>query len=73
MLTKDHLLADGCVPNPNMWLGAGWMYCRTCQTYSQHRAFSHQGTADCYEVCNACDTYSGDRGLVNEGRVVSVL
>ena len=59
MLTVDQLRADGCVLNQKMWLGSGWMYCRTCGTYSLHRAFSHLDKGDCYEVCNACDTYTG--------------
>lgn len=59
MLTKDQLLADGCVPNPNMWLGDGWFYCRTCEQYTFHRAWSHKGEADAYEVCLICDTYTG--------------
>ena len=59
MLTKAELLADGCVPNPNCWIADGWMYCRTCEAYSFHSAFSHPGIGDCYEICKTCGTYTG--------------
>ena len=63
MLTKAQLIADGCVPNQNMWIGDGWMFCRTCNRYSFHGAMSHQAEADCYEVCKVCDTYTGNLRL----------
>jgi len=59
MLTKAELLADGCVPNPNMWIGDGWLYCKTCEAFQFHRALSHPGVGDCYECCLVCNTYTG--------------
>lgn len=59
MLTKADLIADGCVPNPNMWIGDGWLYCRTCERFQFHGAWSHPGETDCHEVCKVCDTYTG--------------
>ena len=63
MLTKAELIADGCVPNPHMWIGDGWMYCPRCQRYAFHQAWSRPGDYACYEVCPHCDTYNGQNSL----------
>ena len=63
MLTKQQLIADGCVPNRNMWIGDGWFWCKGCEKYTLHRAFSHRGDSDCYEVCLECNQYHGSRQL----------
>ena len=65
MLTKAELVTDGCVPNRNAWTGDGWFYCRGCEAYSFHRAFSHPGRGDVYAVCLVCDQYHGHLPLVN--------
>lgn len=63
MVTRADLIADGCVPNPNMWIGDGWFYCRACRVERKHEAYSHKGEADCYEVCKTCGTYSGRNAM----------
>jgi hypothetical protein len=59
--TRAQLDAAGLVPNLNMWIGAGWIYCGYCRRYQTHYAMSHAGTSDCFEVCVGCDTYTGWR------------
>ena len=63
MLTADQLRGDGCVPNLNLWIGDGWFYCPGCEKYSFHRAFSHRGESDSYEVCLECNQYHGSTPL----------
>jgi hypothetical protein len=49
----------GVVPNLHMWIGNGWLFCRGCQAYRYHHAYSHPGTSDCFEVCDVCHRYYG--------------
>ena len=65
MLTAQQLADDRAVPNPNIWLGNGWMMCKGCNTYTFHHAVSHPNTSDCYEVCNTCNCYYGTEPLKN--------
>lgn len=44
------------IPNPNMWIGDGWLFCLTCDRYSFHDALSHPGERDCYLECQKCGT-----------------
>ena len=57
-LTREQLIADGCVRNINM-PAPGRLHCRICASEQPHHAYSHKGSADCYEVCTACGCYSG--------------
>ena len=72
MLTLDQLIADGCVWNPHMWIGDGWMYCRGCEKYTFHRAWSHRGASDCFEVCLECQQYHGTNRLSTDPIQVAV-
>lgn len=63
MITKAQLIADGCVRNPNMWLGPSWFFCKGCEQYAYHTAFSHPGAGDCYELCLQCNEYHGNLQL----------
>lgn len=49
--------ALGIVPNPHLWIGAGFFYCVGCRAYQYHDAYSHPGQADCFEVCRGCQQY----------------
>ena len=63
VVTVAELREAGLIPNRHMWIGNGWMFCRVCNQYAYHDAWSHRGTSDCYEVCRECQCYSGHHAI----------
>lgn len=57
VLSYQELVDIGIVPNLNMYIGNGYMFCANCQKYTYHFAMSHRGMSDCYELCKDCDSY----------------
>lgn len=61
IVTRPELVEAGLVPNPHLWIGDGWIYCRVCERYTFHQAWSvpQQAQPVCFEVCLSCNYYSG--------------
>jgi len=52
--TIEELAEFNIVPNPNLWIGNGWIPCPVCQKMTFHKGYSHAGAADQYLVCENC-------------------
>lgn len=59
MLTKQQILDDGAVLNPNCWIGDAWIYCDGCKQYTYHAPYSRRIDGAVFEICLQCDNYHG--------------
>lgn len=63
VIPYDELIVMGLVPNPNMYVGAGFMFCANCNHYTYHFAMSNRGKSDCFELCKDCNSFVAPRAV----------